>query len=200
MSLAISCNTVPNPPRVGSLNSFIFSPNASSKSFTKKFKLVVSLTKSDSNSKPSRSLIMAIPCCAMKPFNKILSPAFMLCTEILALGCTCPNPVVLMKILSPFPRSTTLVSPVIMSTPLSSAAFFTEATIFSNSVIFKPSSIIKAKDKYFGMAPHMATSFTVPFTASSPMFPPLKKMGVITKLSVEMAILEWTSTIAPSCF
>ena len=47
-----------------------------------------------------------------------------------------------------------------------------------NSDTFKPSSIIKAKDKYFGMAPHMATSFTVPCTANSPIFPPLKKMGV----------------------
>jgi hypothetical protein len=34
---------------------------------------------------------------------------------------------------------------------------------------------MKESDKYFGSAPHIEISFTVPKTASSPMFPPLKK-------------------------
>ena len=49
----------------------------------------------------------------------------------------------------------------------------------------KPSSKIKPQDKYFGTAPHTATSLAVPHTASLPMSPPGKKIGSITKLSVE---------------
>jgi len=79
---------------------------------------------------------MAIPCCAINPLTIILSPIFILFVEIFALGCTSPNPVVLIKILSPLPRSTTLVSPVIICTPQMSAAVFMEVTILMNSSIF----------------------------------------------------------------
>ncbi len=81
-----------------------------------------------------------------------------------------------------------------------SAASLMDFTIVINSSIFNPSSIIKANDKYFGMAPHMATSLTVPCTANSPILPPLKNIGDTTKLSVDMAIGLLNLTIEPSCF
>ena len=43
---------------------------------------------------------------------------------------------------------------------------------------------MKAAARWSGRAPHMARSFTVPLTASRPMSPPGKKIGVTTKESV----------------
>ncbi len=68
--------------------------------------------------------------------------------SIFALGCNFPIPVVFTNILSPFPLSTTLVSPVTILTPALSAAYFIETRISQNSFIGKPSSKIKLNDKY----------------------------------------------------
>jgi hypothetical protein len=46
---------------------------------------------------------------------------------------------------------------------------------------------MKTKLRYRGCAPLIAKSFTVPLTASLPMSPPEKKMGVTTKESVVKA-------------
>ncbi len=43
-----------------------------------------------------------------------------------------------------------------------------------------PSSMMKPAVRYMGSAPTMLRSLTVPFTASSPMSPPGKKMGDTT--------------------
>ena len=56
--------------------------------------------------------------------------------------------------------------------------------------------MMRARLRYFGSAPHMARSFTVPQTLSLPMSPPGKKSGLTTKLSVEKA--RAPSNIAPS--
>ncbi len=45
----------------------------------------------------------------------------------------------------------------------------------------------------------MATSLTVPFIANSPILPPGKKIGEITKLSVEKATSPLNCKNAPSC-
>ena len=105
----------------------------------------------------------------------------------------------LINILSPFPLSTTFVSPVTTNTPALSQLSFIPTKISQNSDIGRPSSIIKLSDRYFGIAPHMAISLTVPFTANSPMLPPGKKIGEITKLSVEKANSPFISKNAPSC-
>ena len=109
-------------------------------------------------------------------------------------------PLVLINILSPFPFSTTLVSPVTIYTPAFWQAVLIDTNTSQNSSIRKPSSSIKLKDKYLGIAPHIARSFTVPFTASSPILPPGKNMGDTTKLSVVKAQLPVKFKKAPSCF
>ena len=89
-------------------------------------------------------------------------------------------PDVLINNLSPFPFSTTFVSPVTMEIPDLSAAVLILTNTSQNSFMVSPSSIIKLRDKYLGVAPHIAISFTVPLMARSPILPPGKKMGEMT--------------------
>ena len=89
-------------------------------------------------------------------------------------------PAVVMKIPSPLPRSTTLVSPVTMDTPASRAASRMDTTTDSRSAIGSPSSRMNAALSDSGRAPHIARSFTVPLTARSPIVPPGKKSGCTT--------------------
>ena len=117
---------------------------------------------------------------------------------MLDFGCIGPTPDVFTKILSPFPFSTTLVSPVTTCTPAFSQANLIATRISQNSFTGSPSSIIKLNERYLGVAPHIAKSLTVPFTASSPIFPPGKKIGETKKLSVEKAVLPCRSIKAPS--
>ena len=111
-----------------------------------------------------------------------------------------PIPAVLMKIPSPLPLSTTLVSPVTISTPAAAAARCIDATTRRKVSMGNPSSMMKPALKYSGRAPHMARSLTVPFTASVPMSPPGKNRGRMTYESVLNA--SRTPPIvqhAPSC-
>ena len=63
-----------------------------------------------------------------------------------------------------------------------------------------PSSRMKATERYWGRAPHIARSLTVPWTANVPMSPPGKKIGLTTYESVLKAIREPSSSkMAPSC-
>ena len=96
-------------------------------------------------------------------------------------------PVVLMYT-PPLP-SITFVSPATMHTPASFAVFAIDDAIASSVSVSAPSSMMNADVMYFGTAPLMSKSFTVPQTASLPMSPPLKNRGVTTKLSVVIAIL-----------
>ena len=110
-----------------------------------------------------------------------------------------PIPVVVMNTPSPLPRSTTLVSPVTTGTPAAAAARFMDRTTRQRSSIGRPSSRMKPAESATGRAPHIATSFTVPWTASEPMSPPGKKIGLMTNESVEKAIRPpGTSSSAPS--
>ena len=93
---------------------------------------------------------------------------------------TTPMPVVLMKMPSALPRSTTLVSPVTMGTPTAAAASRMDNAMRHKSAMAKPSSRMNAVERLSGRAPHMARSFTVPCTASEPMLPPGKKIGLMT--------------------
>jgi hypothetical protein len=82
-----------------------------------------------------------------------------------------------MKTPSPLPRSTTLVSPVTMATPAAAAAAPHGGHDARRVVDRQPSSRMKPAESASGRAPHMARSFTVPWTASEPMSPPGKKSG-----------------------
>ncbi len=81
---------------------------------------------------------------------------------------------------SPLPWFTTLVSPVTTATPAASAAARIDSTTRPSTAIGSPSSRMSASERKRGLAPPMARSFTVPFTASAPMSPPGKKRGVTT--------------------
>ena len=80
-----------------------------------------------------------------------------------------------MKMPSPLPRSTTFVSPVTMETPAAFAASAIDRVILQRSSIGSPSSRMSAEERASGRAPHIARSFTVPWTAREPMSPPGKK-------------------------
>src|SRR5262245_34897161 len=112
-----------------------------------------------------------------------------------------------MKILSPLPRPTTLVSPVTIRTPARPAARWIEPSTRRRSASGNPSSRMNASDSASGRAPPTARSFTVPFTARSPMSPPGKKIGVTTYESVVNASREassgtmaWSSSTSRSGF
>ncbi len=101
---------------------------------------------------------------------------------------TMPTPVVVMNTPSPFPCSTTFVSPVITATPASRAAAAIDSTIRFRSASGKPSSSTNPAARYSGRAPDMATSFTVPCTDRLPMSPPGKNSGETTWLSVAITM------------
>ncbi len=88
---------------------------------------------------------------------------------------------------SAWPRSTTLVSPATTDTPAAAAAAAMASTSAWRSPAASPSSRTSARVRATGRAPATARSFTVPFTARSPIEPPGKRSGVTTKLSVVIA-------------
>ncbi len=81
-------------------------------------------------------------------------------------------------ILSIAPFSMTLVSPVTTGTPAISEYFPMLLVTLSSTSISNPSSRIMDMDSASGFPPMTAMSFTVPLTASDPMSPPGKKMGL----------------------
>ena len=93
-----------------------------------------------------------------------------------------------------------MVSPVTTWTPAASAADFIEATTRRRSSAGRPSSMMRARLRYFGSAPHIARSFTVPQTLSLPMSPPGKNSGLTTKLSVEKASPPSSTAPSPRLF
>lgn len=81
---------------------------------------------------------------------------------------------------SPWPASTTLVSPVATSTPAARAAAPMASATHATTGISTPSSRMNPQERYAASAPLMARSLTVPLTARSPMEPPGKNSGRTT--------------------
>ena len=79
-----------------------------------------SISASSSNS--SRASMIAEPCSPIGPDTMIRSPGRRPAVDSSARGSSTPTPVVQTYILSAWPRSTTLVSPVTICTPAASAA------------------------------------------------------------------------------
>jgi hypothetical protein len=172
---AISLTALATPPRVGSRRTWRSGPRAARRRWTMSRREAESVSSVVSNSSPSRTLMMAMPWLAMGPLTRTASPGRARLGAISIPGGMRPTPVVLMKTPSPFPRSTTLVSPVTMRTPDSAAAACMERAMVQRSSMGKPSSRMNPVERARGVAPHMARSFTVPWTASEPMSPPGKK-------------------------
>ncbi len=184
---ANSFNVLDTPPRVGSRMARI-PGQASSIARTRPFKGAVSLSRTVSNSIPSRTDMMAMPWSPIVPDTKIWSPGAAALIESERPRGTMPTPVVVMKTPSPLPRSTTFVSPATKATPASAQACRIESTMRVRSATGSPSSRMNAAVRYRGVAPPTARSLTVPWTASLPMSPPGKNSGRTTNESVVMAI------------
>ena len=129
-----------------------------------------SISASSSNS--SRASMIAEPCSPIGPDTMIRSPGRSPAVDSSARGSSTPTPVVQTYILSAWPRSTTLVSPVTICTPAASAARAAASTSARSSSAGRPSSSTSARLSASGRAPDTARSLTVPFTASSPIEPP----------------------------
>lgn len=97
-------------------------------------------------------------------------------------------PQLLMYMPSALPCSTTLVSPPAMTTPARRAADAMARTSASRVSVGRPASRTKVTIRVSAWAPETARSFTVPFTANSPIEPPGKRRGFTTKLSAVMAM------------
>ena len=82
----------------------------------------VSLSRTVSNSSPSRTDMMAMPWSPSVPETRMRSPGRAARIDSDRPSGTMPMPEVVMKTWSPLPRSTTLVSPVTSATPASSHA------------------------------------------------------------------------------
>ena len=89
-------------------------------------------------------------------------------------------PAVHTYISSQCPRSTTLVSPVTTSTSAARAAAEIASTSRRSTSDESPSSSTSDRLSATGRAPDTERSFTVPFTASSPIEPPGKTIGLTT--------------------
>src|SRR5579885_445869 len=124
----------------------------------------------------------------MVPLSSTRSPGRAFEAEISTPSGTTPIPAVVTNIRSAEPLFTTLVSPVAMATPAAAAARAIDCVTRARSSSGKPSSRMNAAERQTGRAPLIARSFTVPFTASSPMSPPGKNSGVTTNASVVKAI------------
>jgi hypothetical protein len=88
--------------------------------------------------------MMAIPWRPRSPLTSTASPGTTRVGEISIPGGTRPTPAVLMKMPSPLPRSTTLVSPVMIRTPAACAATCIDATIRRSVSSGRPSSKMNA--------------------------------------------------------
>ena len=82
--------------------------------------------------------------------------------------------------------------------PRRRAAAAIASTSARSSSAGRPSSRISDRLSASGRAPDTARSLTVPFTASSPIEPPGKRIGLTTKLSVVMASCAPSTSTAPA--
>ena len=198
---AISLSVAATPPRVGSRIMDTSAPESSSAAMTP-LSGWLSVTMSDPNSSPSRTLSTAMPCAAIGPETRILSPGRTCCGPSSKPGRTNPMPAVLMYTPSPLPESTTFVSPVTIDTPAVRAAAPIVSAMTPSSSSGMPSSRISPTESAKGVAPLTARSLTVPLIARSPTLPPGKKRGRTTYESVLNAsfIPAMSSTAeSPSC-
>jgi hypothetical protein len=160
---AISLSVVARPPRVGSRSTRTApSGTAASRRCTSSWSGALSETMAVPNSIDARCDNTATPCSPMLPDSSTTSPARAFAPPISRARGATPTPVVVMKTPSPLPRSTTFVSPVTTGTPQRREAPAIECTTLRSVASGKPSSRMKAALRYTGLAPSIATSFTVP--------------------------------------
>ncbi len=176
------------PPRVGSRRKRNPGPAASTAAATSFHSGAQSLSTGVRKWNSPRAASTATAWSPMPPLRMTASPSRTVAAPSSCGTTTSPTPVVVMNRPSQAPRSTTLVSPVTMSTPASAAVAAIEAHSSRRSPTGKPSSMTKAAARASGRAAAVARSFTVPATARRPMSPPGKRSGRTTWLSVVKAM------------
>jgi hypothetical protein len=132
--------------------------------------------------------MIAVPWSPIVPDTRMRSPGRRLAGESCARRSIAPTPAVHKYIWSACPRSTTFVSPATTSTPAAAAAVAMASTSARSTSAGRPSSSTIERLSACGRAPATARSLTVPLTASSPIDPPGKRIGLTTKLSVVSAM------------
>src|SRR5659263_203056 len=185
---AISFSVTPTPPRVGSRMKRTLSANRKRSGRSRPESGATSDSTGASIARFRRAISTATWWSPIVPVSRIRSPGRISDGAGRQPPTETPTPAVVMKIPSPFPRSTTFVSPQAMVTPASFAASRIAASARSRVSIGSPSSRIRPHEIATAFAPQTERSFTVPQTASRPMSPPGKKGGVTTYPSVVKAI------------
>ena len=144
---AISTSVAASPPRVGSRIAWMSraAPSSSARPRAR------GAARCRSRARPRTRAPRAAtgwPCRDRRsvPESSIASPGRTWRDDRSTPGGTMPMPEVLMKILSPLPRPTTLVSPVTIRTPARSAARRADSTTRRRSASGSPSSRMKASD------------------------------------------------------
>src|SRR3954467_896478 len=177
---ASSLSAAATPPRVASRRQCTADPADSSRASTTGHSDRVSDAIGASSSNSPRASMMAVPWSPTGPDSSIRSPGARPAGERLARPSSRPRPAVQMYMSSAWPRSTTFVSPATTSTPASRAAAARASTSPRRTSAGRPSSSTSDTVIATGRAPATARSFTVPFTASSPIDPPGKRIGRTT--------------------
>ena len=129
-----------------------------------------------------------MPCAPIGPESKTLSPGRIEAGSSLARSSVAPIPNVETYIPSAAPCSTTFVSPPTIGTPAFRAAIAIASISLSSVLEGSPASRMSVAIKATGRAADTARSFSVPFTASSPIEPPGKRSGFTTNPSALVAI------------
>src|SRR3954452_1221144 len=177
---ASSLSTDGTPPRVASRRQCTADPPAPSRASTTGHRGRVSDSMGASSSNSPRASRMAVPWSPTGPDSRIRSPGARPAGERSARLSRRPRPAVQMYISSAWPRSTTFVSPATTSTSAACAAAAIASTSPRSTSASRPSSSTSDTVSASGLAPAAARSFTVPFTASSPIDPPGKRIGRTT--------------------
>ena len=140
-SSAISLSADERPPRVGSRRTWTPGSTASIAA-TSPLSACVSEAISTSNSRPSRTLMIATPWRPIGPDRMTASPGRARSADGATPSGTSPIPAVLTKSRSAAPRPTTFVSPVTIATPARAAARAAEAVMSASSSSGRPSSMM----------------------------------------------------------
>src|SRR4051794_16658651 len=177
---ASSLSTDATPPRVASRRQCTAGPAAPSRASTTGHSGRVSDSMGASSSNSPRASRIAVPWSPTGPDSRIRSPGARPAGDRSARPSRRPRPAVQMYISSAWPRSTTFVSPATTSTSAARAAAAIASTSPRRTSASRPSSSTSDTVSASGLAPAAARSFTVPFTASSPIDPPGKRIGRTT--------------------
>ena len=192
-------STVATPPRVASRMQRRPGPAASSRASAAGHSERVSDSISASSPSSPRASMIAVPCSPIVPETSTRSPGWSDAGDSARARVDPADPGRAdVHARRSWPRSTTLVSPVTISTPAAVAAAAIASTSARRTSAGRPSSRTSETLIASGSAPAAARSLTVPLTASSPIEPPGNRIGLTTNVSVVIASPTPSTTTVPA--